>query len=552
MKVALYARVSTQNQEKRGTIASQVEALRTHAKQQKYDIAEDYVCCDDGYSGALLARPQLDRLRDGAQGGAFDAVLIHSPDRLSRKYAYLVLILEEFERFSTSVLFLEQPPSEDPNSVLLVQIQGAVAEYERAKMAERYRRGKLYRARQGEVFWASIPYGYRRIPRRDAIPAHLVIHEAEATIVKKIFSWHTGEGMTVRQIAKRLTKEGYLPPRGGTQWGTTTIHRILSREAYVGTLYYNRSREIHVPDPDGGPPRRKKIARPRSEWIPVSIPPLIDRGTFESSQARHDPNRQFSPRNLRKEHWLLRRLLRCANCDTKCACLVNKRHPHRPPAYYYRCGKQDRALDRPRCRPNHIRSEPLDELVWKEIRRHLLNPELLMKVQTQIRRGDSLDHSVLSAQLEHTRKRLRQVQAERQRLIDALQAGFITNEEFAERASALSGRITELQDDVKGLETQWKECEEGNQLLSKISLFTSTITDKLDNMTFHERQALAREVLEEVVICDNLVKLFFKIPLFNSNGLDPKKLDRKSDVSTNLSLRSHCRARRRLRRRATP
>ncbi len=128
MKVALYARVSTQRQEKKGTIASQLEALHTYAQQQKYEVAEDYVCCDDGYSGTLLARPELDRLRDGAQAGAFDAILILSPDRLSRKYAYLILILEEFERFATPVIFLEQPPSDDPHSVLLVQIQGAVAE----------------------------------------------------------------------------------------------------------------------------------------------------------------------------------------------------------------------------------------------------------------------------------------------------------------------------------------------------------------------------------------------------------------------------------------
>ena len=151
MKVALYARVSTQRQEKRGTIASQIEALRSYAKENSYEVDENHICCDNGYSGALLARPALDRLRDAAQAGVVDAVLIHSPDRLSRKYAYLILILEEFERFGTPIYFIEQPPSDDPHATLLVQVQGAVAEYERAKLAERYRRGKLYRARQGEV-----------------------------------------------------------------------------------------------------------------------------------------------------------------------------------------------------------------------------------------------------------------------------------------------------------------------------------------------------------------------------------------------------------------
>ncbi len=93
----------------------------------------------------------------GSVGFSRGGILVLSPDRLSRKYAYLILIIEEFERFGTPVIFLEQPPGDDPHSALLVQIQGAVAEYERAKLAERYRRGKLYRVRQGKVFWASTP-----------------------------------------------------------------------------------------------------------------------------------------------------------------------------------------------------------------------------------------------------------------------------------------------------------------------------------------------------------------------------------------------------------
>jgi site-specific DNA recombinase len=538
MKVALYARVSSRRQERQGTIASQLDALRSYAKEHKYKVADDYVCCDDGYSGTLLARPQLDRLRDGAQASAFDAILVLSPDRLSRKYAYLILILEEFERFGTPVIFLEQPPGDDPHSALLVQIQGAVAEYERGKIAERYRRGKLYRARQGEVFWTNIPYGYRRIPRRDGIPAHLVINEPEATIVRKIFAWHACESMSVRQIAKRLTREEHPTPKGGKQWGETTVHRILHREAYVGTLYYNQSQFVTVTPSDGGPPRTRKVLRPRSEWIPLSIPPLIDRETFERSQAQHEPNQQFSPRNLHEERWLLRRLLRCGKCGLKCACVGDKRRPHMPPAFYYRCGNQ-RVLGRPRCRPNHLRSEPLDELVWDEIRRHLLDPKLLIQGHKTLRSAQPLDESALSTQLHNINKRISQVQAERRRLIDAFQGGFIAKEEFEERSRIVARRIAELQTDLEGLESQQQQASQDDQLLSRLSNFTSTITERLDNMTFHERQALTRELLEEVVICDNVVKLYFKIPLPSpERPSDQKKLQKKSRVSSELILRS--------------
>ncbi|MGH8606869.1 MAG: recombinase family protein [Gammaproteobacteria bacterium] len=536
MNVALYARVSTKNQEQQGTIASQIEALRSYAKTQDFEVAEDYVCQDEGYSGALLARPGLDRLRDGAQAGVFDAILVLSPDRLSRKYAYLILILEEFERFGVRVTFLEQPPADDPHTALLVQIQGAVAEYERTKMAERYRRGKLYRARQGEIFWNSIPYGYRHVPRRDGVPAHLVIDDAQAELVRKIFAWHAYEGMTIRQLTKQLTREGYPTPKGGARWGETTVHRILRREAYLGTLYYNQSVWVSVPVSEGHSGRRKKGLRPSSEWIAISIPPLVDRETFERSQARHGPNQQFSPRNLHQERWLLRRLVRCEKCGLKCACVA----PRTPSVPYYRCEKQERVTGRARCRPNHIRAEPLDELVWQEIRRHLLEPELLLRAQASLARTESLDQSFLSAQLDHIRKRLTQVKAERRRLLDVYQGGFLDKDEFESRTSQVAGRIGQLQADLESLELESQYASASQGFSRRLRDFTSAITQRLDTMTFHERQTLVRSVLEEVVISDNVVKLYLKIPVPKPNP-DPPATPKPcvdQSMSTQFDLRS--------------
>lgn len=540
MNVALYARVSTKNQQKHGTIASQIEALRSYAKTQDIEIAEDYVCQDEGYSGALLARPGLDRLRDGAQAGAFDALVVLSPDRLSRKYAYLILILEEFERYGVRVTFLEQPPAHDPHSALLVQIQGAVAEYERTKLAERYRRGKLYRARQGEIFWNSIPYGYRHVPRRDGVPAHVVIDEVQADVVRTLFAWHAYEGMTIRQIAKRLTREGYPPPKAGPQWGETTVHRILRREAYLGTLHYNQSAWSSVPVTGGGSARQKKGLRPASEWIAISIPPLIERETFERSQARHGPNQQFSPRNLREERWLLRRLVRCEKCGLKCVCVAPS-----PSVPYYRCGKQIRLTDRVPCRPNHIHAEPLDELVWQELRRHLLEPELLLKAQSALTESASLDPSWLTTQIDHTGKRLTQVHAERRRLLDAYQSGFIDKDEFESRVSQVNRRLAELQADLESLEHESKHIGASRSLSARLHNFTSAITQRLDTMAFHERQTLVRSVLEEVVINDNVVKLYLKIPVPKLNPNPPGTPKPRVDpsLSTQFDLRSRAGAR---------
>ena len=290
-----------------------------------------------------------------------------------------------------------------------------------------------------------MPYGYHHVPRQGDVAAHVVIDEAQAEVVRKIFRWHADESTSMRQIAKRLTREGIPTPKGNSQWGGSSVYNIVRRDDYVGTLNYNRSKEEILPAADGKPPRRKKIWRPQSEWIPITIPSIIDRQTFERSQARHGKNQQFSPRNLKKEQWLLRRLLRCERCGYRCSCVADKKTRRRSRLLYYRCDRQDRVSGRPPCRPNHYRSQPIDELVWTEISRHLLNPELLLKAQAILRKGSSIDESFLSAQLNNARKRLSQLHAERHRLLDAFQGAFLDKEEFEQRASQIMNRIHELE-----------------------------------------------------------------------------------------------------------
>src|SRR5918911_3434165 len=179
MRAAIYARVSTERQERQQTIDSQLAALRAWASAQGHSLAEQHVFRDEGYSGPRLDRPGLDGLRDAIRDAAVDIVAVLSPDRLARKYAYQVLLLEEFRRAGREVAFLHRPISDDPNDQLLLQIQGAIAEYERAVLAERFRRGKLQRARAGQVLAGRAPYGYRYVRKQEGVLGYLVIDEAE-------------------------------------------------------------------------------------------------------------------------------------------------------------------------------------------------------------------------------------------------------------------------------------------------------------------------------------------------------------------------------------
>src|SRR5919199_5378079 len=194
MRAAIYARVSTERQERQQTIESQVTALRAWALEQGHELAPERVFRDEGYSGSRLDRPGLDGLRDAVRDGMVEIVAVLSPDRLARKYAYQVLLLEELRRAGCRVVFLHHPISDDPNDQLLLQIQGAVAEYERTVLAERFRRGKLQRARNGQYLGSNPPYGYRYLPKRtEGMPRQLVVEPAEAELVRQVYQWLVDE-----------------------------------------------------------------------------------------------------------------------------------------------------------------------------------------------------------------------------------------------------------------------------------------------------------------------------------------------------------------------
>src|SRR6202012_2878616 len=211
MRVAIYARVSTESQEARGTIGSQLEVLRKRVAAEGHQLVAEYR--DDGCSGARLDRPGLDALRDAAEAGRRDAVWCLSPDRLARIYAYQVIVLDELARHGVTVLFHDAPPlADDPQAQLLTQVQGVIAEYEKAKIAERYRRGKLFRARAGEIVTWKASYGYARIARSAAAgAAHHEVYEPEAAVVRRIFA-DRAAGSTVREICRRLNADAIPSP----------------------------------------------------------------------------------------------------------------------------------------------------------------------------------------------------------------------------------------------------------------------------------------------------------------------------------------------------
>jgi site-specific DNA recombinase len=313
----------------------------------------------------VLERPGLDRLRDDAHSGEFNLVLIHSPDRLARKAVYQGLVLEELEKAGVKVEFLNYPVDDSPEGKMLLGMQGLFAEYERTKIAERSRRGKLHKARQGVLMGGYVPCGYRYIRKDEGNDgkATLEIDGAQAAVVRDMYRWLVEEKLSCRRIAGRLNGLDIPTIRRGSHWTGGTVNRILKQEVYVGVFYYHRAEAVE-------PSFRRKSGsvykhqatgrklRPREEWVAITVPAIIDRETWEAARRQLQENFVYSPRHNIHYRYLLRGLVKCAWCGTTCSGTSHQGRRY----YEHNRGNFPGATDI-KCEMRSVRADPLEEVV---------------------------------------------------------------------------------------------------------------------------------------------------------------------------------------------
>jgi site-specific DNA recombinase len=319
---AIYARVSSAQQREAHTIASQTAALIELARTLNLEVPKVWIFEDEGYSGATLERPGLERVRDLAAEGQIQAVLVYSPDRLSRKYAYQILLVEELARHGVETRFLNAPQTVTAEDQLLVQFQGMIAEYERAQILERSRRGKRHRARAGEIsVLGGAPYGYRYIRKRDDAPASYAVIETEARVVRQVYDHYTVTGWSIGAITRWLNDERVPTRKVGTRWERSTVWAMLRNPAYIGTACFGKTRVAtrqRVTRPlrlRGGLATRDSAnhERPREEWIEIPVPALIEEPTFARAQELLQQNKILARRRTLTPT-LVQGLVSCRRC----------------------------------------------------------------------------------------------------------------------------------------------------------------------------------------------------------------------------------------------
>jgi site-specific DNA recombinase len=515
MRIAIYVRVSTQRQAQTQTIEQQIDRLRTHLHAQGWPLPEGDIFRDDGYSGASLKRPGLDRLRDRAALASFDKIFITDPDRLARNYVHQVLLLEELQKHGCRVEFLDRPMSQDPHDQLLLQIRGAVAEYERTLIAERMRRGRQRQFQAGKMLpWTRAPYGYRMAADRPRDPSGVYQDPTEAAVVAEMFAWYAEGRHTLHGLVDHLHGLGVPSPSGKPHWSGPSIRGILRNPVYTGHVYANRTRyrdaEVRrsATHPIGRP-HGTATPLPEREWIEVgAVPAVVTREQFDRVKAKLATNQSYSARNNKVGTYLLRSLVSCGGCGL--ACLARRL----PPNSYYVCTGKTRAArhrNGTTCESRYIPSQAIDDLVWQDLCDLLRHPAAVVEAFRLASVG-----AWHPQEFQARRDRLRQGKAslaqQLERLTEAYLGGVIPLPEYERRRGEIVSRDASLAEQQRRLCGEAERLNEAIGLAASLEAFCERVATGLENATFDQRRQLVELLIDRVVVTGDEIEIRYVFP----------------------------------------
>lgn len=472
-RAVIYARVSTDDQAKGYSLKTQVDAGYQYAASRGYTVVETF---QDDYTGASLDRPALNALRAFVAADSVGVVIVYDVDRLARKSIYQMLIEEELRRAGAVVEYVNGQYADTDEGRLQKQIRGAIAEYEKAKIVERSKRGKRGKAQSGFVVTgARPPYGYR--VRTEPHKAWLEIDEDEAAVVRLIYQWYLqGDGrqgpMSMNAIATRLT-EMHIPTRGDRAphfakkrgrgvWSSAIVKRILSNETYTGTWHFGKTcmmseEELRAAGDAERAARlrnrpqmsrrknlsrislsKEQVPRPRDEWIPVSVPAIVSREVFDAAREQRRINAALARRNRRRDYLLSGRL-KCA----KCGYAYVGRTRRETNTYYYCKGREQKPVSL--CDMPNIRGDWAEAVVWEWLKGVMQHPDQLVKGLRAEQAAADQKHSTLRARLALVESQMAEVEAEQAELLSMYLARKFKTELLDRRKAELDKAAADLE-----------------------------------------------------------------------------------------------------------
>ena len=497
--IATYARVSTALQEEQETINAQTNALKDYAKMHGFEIIQEYK--DEGWSGDTLVRPSLDKLRQDARNADWSGILIYDPDRLARRYSYQELVMDELKEAGINVIYITVSTPKNSEDKILYGVRGLFAEYERAKISERFRLGKIRVISEGRLLMVQAPFGYNYTKQTDKEKGFITINEYEADAVRSIFKWVVNERLSLRRITLRLYQLGIKPKKSKRGvWTTSSVCKLLKNETYIGTAYWGKYLST-VPENPRNKEKYRKVKksshkeRPKSEWYPMKVPPIISKEIFEKAAQIASENSQLSKRN-RKFDYLLSGRLYCT-CGHSILGESVKKSLH----LYYRCSEKIKAYPLPRrCHERSINVRVLDDYVWDAIQKLMTNTTLIMNQLLKYKERDTHNINDIDKEIEIQSQQVEKLKTEIYRYTKAYGAGIYSVDELKEFIIPTQESLRKIEDNLKNLKI--KKSNEIDLAIPDdraIEEFVSNFKKVLQNLSFEQKRAIVLRVVDKVI-----------------------------------------------------
>ncbi len=516
---AIYTRVSGEAQRKEATIDSQIEACLKYAQDHNYIIPNGWIIKDEGFKGGNFRRPGLEKLRDLVHENSPDCIIALCPDRLVRKMESQFVLEEEFRKAGTTIAYVEVPAAKNAEEQMNIHFRAIFAEYEREKILERCRRGRNYKARQGNLsVLPSAPFGYDYIPKSKSDKGEYKINEDNSKIVKNIYDMYTLQHFPILKICRELDANGNRTPRGGKSWDHATVRDILSNSTYMGLAYFGKTERCEISIPQkitrtktgkifkNNTSIRKKCAK--ENWIEIPTPAFIEESQFCRAQELLASNKAYAARNTKCPS-MLQGLLICKKCGLPLYKKARGKH------IYYCCrSKLDRTL--PNCGAKNVRQDILDALIWNEMIDLLKNPELitfeLNKRSQEYSKTDSQKEKLGELNLE-----LKRVIIQRDKLLDAYQqTECLSLDEFKRRMQNLNKQKEKLEKSLESHKASEIMLKSHNEILMTLDQCVARINKSSNELEISERQKILRLLIDEIILDDDEVLIKHSIPLNKS------------------------------------
>ena len=517
IRVALYARVSSQQQADANTIDSQIQAIEKRIEDDGFRIDPDCRFCDDGYSGSELLRPALEVLRDRVAASMIDRVYVHTPDRLARKYAHQALLMEEFKKNRCEVIFGDhQGLADNPETNLLVQMQGVIAEYEREKILERTRRGRRHAAASGNVsVFGCAPYGYNYIKKTSpGGKATWEVDPVRSQHVALMFRLVGEQGLSLNAVCRELQNSGIKTAKGNLKWSKTTVYDILNNTAYHGQARYGKHKMVprkpgkraKLGDPPI--PRKAKVTQltPPEEHVIISVPAIVSVSLFEKVAKTMQHNRKRHRQRSQVKH-LLSGLTLCGKCGSA---YCGRRQKGPKTYFYYRCIGTDsyRRGDKKICDNGRVNGYSLEQYVWSDVTGLLQNPARL-RAELARRHDPSAQNQTSLNQLS---KRVDQVRGRLDRIIDAYENGLLEKQEFEQRIVPLRSehdRELAALSSLRGTLDEEDDEATAEEVLSQLS---AEVGDQLETASVDLKRTIIKLLIRRIEIHTDEIRIVYKVP----------------------------------------